>query len=111
MGHVLWPLLSQRSMQTRSYVWPVAIITGSCISSMLMGQKKEAGAVVVGCGASSAASALVDVASASKGSLRSAAMSGCELALPASCDPARRPAPCWPHDDCREREPALLRLC
>mmetsp|Transcript_33223 Transcript_33223/g.94131 ORF Transcript_33223/g.94131 Transcript_33223/m.94131 type:complete len:255 (+) Transcript_33223:1009-1773(+) len=43
-GQVRLPWASQRSMQARSYVWPVATITGSDISSMLMGQKKLLGA-------------------------------------------------------------------
>jgi hypothetical protein len=39
-GHVLFPCASLRVMLLRSYVWPVATITGSCIISMLIGQQK-----------------------------------------------------------------------
>lgn len=42
-GHVWWPLWNHFSMQPRSYVWPVAIMTGSLITSMLIGQQKFAG--------------------------------------------------------------------
>jgi hypothetical protein len=42
-GHVRCPLASHFSIHLRSYVWPVATMTGSLITSMLIGQQKFAG--------------------------------------------------------------------